>query len=560
MEQPHTERARVDDALRRHIIVLVGLMGAGKTSVGKRLAAALDLPFRDADDEIVAAAGLTIPEIFELYGEERFRDGERRVMQRLMSGEPCILATGGGAFMDPLTRMTVQQQGISVWLKADIDVLVRRVARKDTRPLLSGKDPREVLHRLAAVREPVYALADIVVESGERAHTATVDAIIEGLRQRLIKDTDMTTVPVALAGRAYDVRIGEGLIGRAGELAAPFLKHKRIAVVADETVFKLHGEALIAAFTAAGIEAPVITVPSGEASKSFAELERICDRLLALELDRGDLVAAFGGGVVGDLAGFAASIYKRGIDFVQIPTTLLAQVDSSVGGKTAIDTPRGKNLIGAFHQPRLVLADLDVLSTLSDREMRAGYAEVVKYGLLGDVAFLAWLEENAAAVLARDRIALTYAVARCVAMKAEIVAEDEREAGRRALLNLGHTFGHALEAEIGFGDTLLHGEAVALGSAQAFRFSAMEGLCPQADADRAEAAIAMAGLPTRLSQIANGVTFSADRLIAHMGNDKKTEGGALTFILARGVGDAFVEKGVDPTALRRFLITEGATP
>jgi len=367
-----------------------------------------------------------------------------------------------------------------------------------------------------------------------------------------------TTVPVDLAGRAYQVLIGEGLVARAGELAIPHLKRKRVAVVGDSRVLALHGEALQTAFAAVGIEAPVITVPAGEESKSFAELARVSDALLGLELDRGDLIVAFGGGVVGDLAGFAAAIYKRGVDFIQIPTTLLAQVDSSVGGKTAIDTPRGKNLIGAFHQPKLVLADLDVLATLPDREMRAGYAEVIKYALLGDEGFLTWLEINGAAVLARDPAALTYAVARCVAMKAEIVAEDEREAGRRALLNLGHTFGHALEAEVGFGDALLHGEAVALGTAQAFRFSAAQGLCPPDDAARAEAGIAAAGLPTRMAQIANGAAFPADRLLSHMAQDKKAEGGRLTFILAHGIGQAFVEKGVDPAALRAFLIAEGA--
>lgn len=366
-----------------------------------------------------------------------------------------------------------------------------------------------------------------------------------------------TAVRVDLAGRAYDVLIGGGLLDRAGELAAPFLKRRRVAVVGDARVLHLHGGALEAALGRAGIECPAIAVPSGEESKSFSELARVSDQLLALELDRGDLIVAFGGGVVGDLAGFAAAIYKRGIDFIQIPTTLLAQVDSSVGGKTAIDTPRGKNLIGAFHQPRLVLADLDVLETLPDRDMRAGYAEVIKYALLGDRDFLAWLEANAGAVLSRDREALTRAVARCVAMKAEIVAEDEKEAGRRALLNLGHTFGHALEAEVGFGDRLLHGEAVAIGCAQAFRFSAAQGLCPEADAVRAEQAIAASGLPTRMDQVP-GHPFAADRLVAHMGNDKKAEGGQLTFILVRGLGDAFVAKGVDASAVHGFLVSEGA--
>ena len=366
------------------------------------------------------------------------------------------------------------------------------------------------------------------------------------------------TVRVGLGDRAYDVEIGAGLIDQAGARIRPLLRRARTAVVADETVAALHGQRLIAALCEAGIAAPLITVPAGEASKSFEQLARVSDALLALSLDRGDLVIAFGGGVVGDLAGFAAAIYKRGIDFVQIPTTLLAQVDSSVGGKTAIDTPRGKNLIGAFHQPRLVLADLDVLDSLAARQMRAGYAEVVKYGLLGDFAFFEWLEANVDAVLARQPEALAHAVARSVEMKAEIVAEDEKEMGRRALLNLGHTFGHALEAEVGFGDDLLHGEAVALGSAQALRFSAALGLCPGQDAARAERAIAAAGLPARLSDLRLG-PFAVDRLMDHMVQDKKAEGGRVTLILAHGIGRAFTAKGVERAPLRDFLITEGAS-
>jgi 3-dehydroquinate synthase len=367
------------------------------------------------------------------------------------------------------------------------------------------------------------------------------------------------TIPVGLGERAYDVLVGQGLIDQAGARIAPLLKRARTAVVADETVARLHGERLGAALAGAGIEARFVTIPPGEGSKSFEGLADLCDRLLALELDRGDVITAFGGGVVGDLTGFAAAIYKRGVDFVQIPTTLLAQVDSSVGGKTAIDTPRGKNLIGAFHQPRLVLADLDVLSTLPAREMRCGYAEVIKYGLLGDFAFFEWLEANGAAVLAREPQALAQAVARSVAMKAEIVAEDERETGRRALLNLGHTFGHALEAEMGFGEGLLHGEAVGLGSALAFRFSAAQGLCPGQDAARAERAIAAAGLPVRMSQ-ARPAPFCADVLIGHMVQDKKAEDGRITLILARGLGQAFTAKTVDTAALRTFLIQEGALP
>jgi 3-dehydroquinate synthase len=364
-------------------------------------------------------------------------------------------------------------------------------------------------------------------------------------------------IPVGLGARSYQVLVGPGLLAAAGARIAPLLKRKRTAIVVDETVAALHGERLEASLAAAGVAAHVIVIPPGEGSKSFAGLADVTDRLLALELDRGDVIIAFGGGVVGDLAGFAAAIYKRGVDFVQIPTTLLAQVDSSVGGKTAIDTPRGKNLVGAFHQPRLVLADLDVLATLPEREMRAGYAEVIKYGLLGDFTFFEWLEVHGRAVIAREPKALAHAVARSVEMKAEIVAEDEREAGRRALLNLGHTFGHALEAEFGFGDALLHGEAVALGCAQAFRFSAFLGLASSQDAARAERGVAAAGLPVRLNEITSE-TLSAQRLIGHMMQDKKAEAGRLTLVLARSIGDAFTARDVDAGALRRFLIEEGA--
>ena len=366
-----------------------------------------------------------------------------------------------------------------------------------------------------------------------------------------------TSVTVGLGERAYDVEIGPGLIDGVAGRVLPFLKRPVAAIVTDETVEALHGPRLIGALEAAGIAAHMVVVPPGEETKSFEGLAKVSDALLAMELDRGDVILAYGGGVVGDLAGFAASIYKRGIDFIQIPTTLLAQVDSSVGGKTAIDTPRGKNLIGAFHQPRLVLADLSVLGTLPTREMACGYAEVFKHGLLGDAVFWEWLEVNGAKVLARDEAALTHAVRRSVEMKAEIVEADEREAGRRALLNLGHTFAHALESETGFGDLLKHGEAVAAGCALAFRFSVALGLCNGQDAGRVEALIRAARLPSRLSDL-SGHPFNADALISHMAQDKKAEGGKLTFILARRIGEAFVAKNVAAGPLRDFLISEGA--
>lgn len=367
----------------------------------------------------------------------------------------------------------------------------------------------------------------------------------------------MTIIPVSGgAFAAYDVVVGRGLLAQAGERIAPLAKGRTV-IVTDETVAGIHADALTASLTAAGVKSEIVAVPAGEGAKSFAELERVLDRLLEIGLDRKDVVIALGGGVVGDLAGLAAALFMRGIDFVQIPTTLLAQVDSSVGGKTAIDTPRGKNLVGAFHQPRLVLADIDVLATLPTRQVKSGWAEVLKHGLICDAAFFDWLAGEGAAGAAGDPAALERAVIRSVEIKSAVVGEDEKEAGRRALLNLGHTFGHAVETEVGFDEgALAHGEAVALGCCMAFRYSAREGLCSAADVERVEAVVAGAGLPTRLDQAG---AFAADRLLALMAGDKKAEGGALTLILARGIGQAFVAKGVDADTVRAFLIEEGAT-
>jgi 3-dehydroquinate synthase len=367
----------------------------------------------------------------------------------------------------------------------------------------------------------------------------------------------MTIIPVSGgAFAAYDVVVGRGLLAQAGARIAPLAKGRTV-IVTDETVAGIHAQALTASLTAAGVTSEIVAVPAGEGSKSFAELERVLDRLLEIGLDRKDVVIALGGGVVGDLAGLAAALFMRGIDFVQIPTTLLAQVDSSVGGKTAIDTPRGKNLVGAFHQPRLVLADIDVLATLPERQVRSGWAEVLKHGLICDAAFFDWLAGEGAAGAKGDAAALERAVIRSVEIKSAVVGEDEKEAGRRALLNLGHTFGHAIETELGFDEgALAHGEAVALGCCMAFRYSAREGLCSADDVARVEAVVAAAGLRTRLDHAGS---FAADRLLALMAGDKKAEGGALTLILARGIGQAFVAKGVDGAKVRAFLIEEGAT-
>jgi 3-dehydroquinate synthase len=369
--------------------------------------------------------------------------------------------------------------------------------------------------------------------------------------------SEVRTVHVPLGDRAYDVLIGPGLIARAAALIAARLGTARCAIVTDANVARHHLATLEAAL--GDRVAGTIVLPPGEKTKSFHQLEPLCEALLECGLERGDLVVALGGGVIGDLAGFAAAILRRGVRFVQIPTSLLAQVDSSVGGKTGIDTPQGKNLIGAFHQPGLVLADTDTLKTLPERELRAGYAEVAKYGLLGDAPFFAWLEQNYRGVFALDPEPLTHAVETSVKAKAGIVARDETEQGERALLNLGHTFGHAFEAWCGYSDRLLHGEAISIGMCVAFRFSAQLGYCDAAAADRAAAHFLAVGLPTRIADIP-GDKPDIDTMMKLMAQDKKVRHGKLTFILVRGIGEAFIARDVPADTVRAFLATESALP
>lgn len=359
------------------------------------------------------------------------------------------------------------------------------------------------------------------------------------------------TVRVDLGARSYDVRIGQGLLDRAGAEVLALAGRRRVAVLTDRTVAERHLPRLQEALRAEGIEAPALILPAGEATKSWSHLGEAVEWLIAQRIERKDLVIALGGGVIGDLAGFAAAILRRGVRFVQIPTSLLAQVDSSVGGKTGINSPQGKNLIGAFHQPALVLADIDVLATLSPRDFRAGYGEVAKYGLLGDESFFDWLEA-AGPMLSRDPAALQRAVHHSVAMKAGIVQRDETEQGERALLNLGHTFGHALESATGYSDRLLHGEGVAVGCTLAFELSARMGLCSQEAPSRVSAHFAAMGLPSRIAQIPGDLPDDA-ALIALMGQDKKVRDGKLRFILARGIGQSFVTDAVDAADLRAVL-------
>jgi 3-dehydroquinate synthase len=363
---------------------------------------------------------------------------------------------------------------------------------------------------------------------------------------------DPTIVNVALGDRAYDIVIGRNQMAALGARAAALKPGAKAAIVTDDTVAALHLGAAEVTLAAGGLATSRIVVGAGEGTKSFAGLEQVCEALIAARVERGDLVVALGGGVVGDLAGFAAAVVRRGLDYIQVPTTLLAQVDSSVGGKTAINSRYGKNLVGAFYQPILVVADTALLDTLPPRQFRAGYAEVVKYGLLGNAAFFGWLEVNAKEVFAGGA-AREHAIATSCRMKAAIVARDERETGDRALLNLGHTFGHALEAAAGFSDRLLHGEAVALGMVLAAEFSVRLGILAPQEAARATRHLTGVGLPVRLGDVAGGVP-NADGLMDLMAQDKKVRRGKLTFILLRDIGAAYIARDVDPALLHTFLV------
>ena len=479
-------------ALGGRSIVLIGMMGAGKTSVGKRLAQKLGLPFVDADDEIEAGAQMTIPEIFERFGEPYFRDGERRVIARLLEDGPKVLSTGGGAFLNEETRRRVAERGVSVWLKPEFETLLRRVRKRSNRPLLRTEDPEATLRKLLEERSPTYALADLTIEIARRP------------ARRGGRGADRRAAPSARPSGVADDARGRGR-ARLARLPHPHRpRPDRIrrrpcrGARARRALRDRHrrdgGEAVSRAaaksLEAAGLTTAVVVCPPGEATKSYAEFARVSDALIEARVERRDLVVALGGGVIGDLAGFCAATLRRGVRFVQIPTTLLAQVDSSVGGKTAINSPLGKNLVGAFHQPSLVLADTGVLDTLSAREFRAGYAEVAKYGLIGDRDFFAWLERDWRAVFAGGPARLE-AIATSCAAKARVVAADENERGERALLNLGHTFGHALERLAHYdGEMLVHGEGVAIGMACAFRFSRDLGLCAADDVRRVESHLA----------------------------------------------------------------------
>jgi shikimate kinase / 3-dehydroquinate synthase len=563
------QAAAIKAALGSRSIVLIGMMGAGKTSVGRRLAHRLGLDFVDADAEIEAAHRMTISEIFAKHGELYFRDGERRVLARLLADGHRVIATGGGAFMNAESRTRIAENGISVWLKADLEVLMRRVRKRSNRPLLATADPEATLRRLMEERYPIYAGADITVVSRDGPHDAVIGEVFSAVAKRLrIAEGDMmrgvtsasrqppgATVRVDLGARSYDIMIGDKLIAGAGALIARLRPGAAVAIVTDSNVARHHLDTLQRGLNGEGIRSQSIIVKPGEGTKSYAAFAEVCDAILKARLERGDIVVALGGGVIGDLAGFAAASVRRGMQFIQVPTSLLAQVDSSVGGKTAINSQHGKNLIGAFHQPALVVTDTTSLATLPLREFRAGYAEVVKYGLIDDADLFAWLEQNWREIFSGGPARQRAIYKSCLA-KAAMVTRDERETGDRALLNLGHTFCHAFERLTQYDSVrLVHGEGVAIGLACAFRFSRQLGLCGQDDCGRVEGHLHAVGLPHQIQQIPHW-NADADAILEAMFQDKKVKRGRLTFILARGIGQSFIAGDIAPRDVRQFLQSE----
>jgi 3-dehydroquinate synthase len=524
-------------------VFLVGLMGAGKTTIGRILARKLGQRFIDSDHEIEARTGASIPWIFEIEGEESFRRREAEVIRDLCAEDGVVLATGGGAVLNPDTRASLKARGVVIYLRANVNSILTRTAHDKNRPLLQTADPRRKLEELMLQREPLYReIADLVIDTGRPNVQSMVQTILDQLetleaarRARaptatpsMNPQSTAITLNVDLGERSYPIAIGPGLLSDPA-LLARHIQGRQVAIVTNTTVAPLYLERVAAPLRAAGREVVTIVLEDGEQYKNQASLMQVFDALLANKCDRKTTMVALGGGVIGDLTGYAAASYMRGVPFVQIPTTLLAQVDSSVGGKTGINHPLGKNMIGAFYQPRAVLADTAALATLPDRELSAGLAEVIKHGAIIDAEFFDWIEQNIGKLMARDQAALAHAIARSCQIKADVVRQDEREGGLRAILNFGHTFGHAIEAGLGYG-AWLHGEAVGCGMVMAADLSHRMGLVDAFTVARMRALVAAAGLPTVAPDL------GAARWLELMEVDKKNEGGAIKFILLKPLG------------------------
>jgi 3-dehydroquinate synthase len=517
-------------------------MGAGKTTIGRILARKLGKRFVDSDHEIEARTGASIPWIFEIEGEESFRRRESEVIRDLCAEGGMVLATGGGAVLSEGNRALLKSCGTVVYLRANVNSIMVRTAHDKNRPLLQTADPRRKLEELTAQREPLYReIADLVIDTGRPNVQSMVQTILDQLdaleakrRGRAAAATSSMTLQstislnVELGDRSYPISIGPGLLADP-TLLARHIQGRQVAIVSNTTVAPLYLERVAAPLRAAGREVIEIVLPDGEQYKTQESLMQVFDALLANKCDRKTTLVALGGGVIGDLTGFAAASYMRGVPFVQIPTTLLSQVDSSVGGKTGLNHPLGKNMIGAFYQPRAVLADTATLGTLPARELSAGLAEVIKHGAIIDAEFFGWIEHNIGKLMARDAQALAHAISRSCEIKADVVRQDEREGGLRAILNFGHTFGHAIEAGLGYGQWL-HGEAVGCGMVMAADLSQRAGLIDVAAVERVRALVRAAGLPVRAPDLGTA------RWLELMEVDKKNEGGAIKFILLKPLG------------------------
>lgn len=538
-------------------IILVGMMGAGKTTIGKALANSLGKEFVDSDHEIQERTGVKIPVIFEIEGETGFRKRESEVLVELVKKNNIVLATGGGAVLNQENRRLLEQNGIVIYLRASVNDLYRRTRHDKNRPLLQTQNLFARLNELYVQRDALYReTAHVIIDSGKQGVRYLVQKLINKLiainfnsiKQNSHQNT-MQTISVdftpSTEKRSYPIHIGHGILKQA-DLILSCLPQKRVAIVSNTTIAPLYMEKLRTALDKNGVVSIPIILPDGEAHKNWTTLNLIFDALLKNHCERNTTLLALGGGVVGDLTGFAAATYLRGVPFIQIPTTLLAQVDSSVGGKTGINHPLGKNMIGAFYQPRMVLTDSATLSTLPDRELRAGLAEIIKYGLIRDPAFFDWLEQNMHRLLVRDPAILNEAIRRSCENKAEIVATDEKEKGVRALLNLGHTFGHAIENGMGYG-IWLHGEAVAAGTILAAELSRRMKLISEADVSRIRKIFIQAGLPVAAPEM------PPEKYLQLMTLDKKVESGKTRFILLNRIGEAVMRADIPPTVLTETI-------
>ena len=522
-------------------IVLIGFMGTGKTAVGRRLAGALGLPFVDTDTLIEDQTATSIPDLFSTRGETGFRAIEKQVIHSLADGVRRVIATGGGAVLDPDNFDVLRSLGPVIHLSAPASTIMARTkGDAGVRPLLAADDPLERIRSLQRERAPVYGRADHEVDTSRHTIDETVEMVMAwtGNGERVIR--------VDLGEDSYDIVIGSGCLGRLGSLMRSFDLTDRALVVTHPDIATLYGERAADSLRTAGFEPAVIEVPAGEEQKSLQWAEKLYDAMLSHRMDRRSPVIALGGGVVGDLAGFAAATFLRGIPFIQAPTSLLAQVDASVGGKVAVDHRRGKNLIGAFYQPLLVLASLDTLDSLPDRELRAGMAEVIKYGVIADAGLFTYIEGRLDEILRREYGALAHLVARSCEIKADVVAGDEREQGRRAILNFGHTMGHAIETQTG----MLHGEAVAIGMVYAARVAERMGMLDGDSVQRLIELVRRTGLPVRCDGLDASATLETMKL------DKKSVGGRLRFILPERIGAVVIRDDV-PNDYIRSVLTSG---